>query len=128
MEYNTLIIFNIFVVVLLYVLCCALVCVCAEVCVKSRPKGNEILASELHPRAKLHKPAMISCFSTLLLLFSSALCTLSPPLSVSFTSALTPHGSYLVKEQKEVNHTAMRHEYFISVWITIFSKESLFNV
>lgn len=78
-----LIIFNIFVVVLLYVLYCALcMCVCAEVCVKSRPKGNEILASELHPRAKLHKPAMISCFSTLLLLFP-LLSAPSPLLSLS---------------------------------------------
>lgn len=87
---------------------------CTEVCFKSRPEGNEIPASELHPRAKLHKPAMISCFTTLLLLFP-LLSALSPPLSVSFTSALTPHGSYLVKEQKEVNHTAMLHEYFICV-------------
>lgn len=97
---------------------------CVELWFKSRSKGNEIPASELHPRAKLHKPAMISCFATLLLPFS-----LHPPLlSVSFTSALTPHGSYLVKEQKEVNHTAVRHEYFICVWITIFSKDSLFYV
>lgn len=60
--------------------------------------------------------------------FSSAPCTLSPPLPVSFTSALTPHGSYLAKKQREVNHTAMQHEYFICVWITIFSKDSLSNV
>lgn len=60
--------------------------------------------------------------------FSSALCTLSPPLSVSFTSALTPHGSYLAKEQREVSHTAMQHEYFICVWITIFSKDPFFDV
>jgi len=60
--------------------------------------------------------------------FFLLLSALSPPLSVSFTSALAPCGSYLVKEQKEVNHTAMRHEYFICVWITIFSKDSLFYV
>lgn len=62
-----------------------------KVCVKSRPKGNEILGSELHLRAKLHKPAMISCFTTLFLLFP-LLSALSPllSLSVSFTSALTP--------------------------------------
>lgn len=40
-------------------------------------------------------------------LFFLQLRGLSPPLSVSFTSALTPHGLYLVKEQKEVTHTAM---------------------
>lgn len=60
--------------------------------------------------------------------FSAALCTLSPLLSVSFTYALTPNGSYLAKEQKEVKHTVVQHEYFIHVWITIFSKDSLFNV
>lgn len=50
------------------------------------------------------------------------------PLSVSFTSALTSHESYLAKKQKEGNHTAVQHEYFICVWITIFSKDSLFSV
>lgn len=86
----------------MYLLLCAYGFVCAKVCAESQPKGNEILASELHPRAKLHKPAMISCFTTLLLLFP-LLSAPSPLLSsVSFTSALTPHGSYLVKEQKEV--------------------------
>lgn len=40
-------------------------------------------------------------------LFFLQLRGLSPPVSVSFTSALTPHGADLAKEQKEVNHTAM---------------------
>lgn len=75
---------NYFIVFVFYVwaILCTYDYICVEVCLKSRPKGNEIPASKLHPRAKLHKPAMISCFTTLFLIFP-LLSALSPLLSLS---------------------------------------------